>query len=163
MVQRIATGRLPYRYTFSGLPNVFLCGITVYHCPTCRSEAPMIPKVGQLHRVMADVISRNPTRLRGAEIRFLRKNIGVSSRELAQALAIAPETLSRAENDKMAFPATAERTLRILARYAAASESARDAVLELAGITVATKRKESATPGMCKFRLVKGENWRAAA
>ena len=51
----------PYQYKLSGLSNVFLIGITVRHCTGCGRESPVIPKLGQLHEVIAKVLLLFPT------------------------------------------------------------------------------------------------------
>jgi len=164
MRKRRATRAAPYRYAFSGLPNVLLSGIDVYRCSKCRAESPVIPRVGELHAVMADALARKPARLSGEEIRFLRKNLGVSSKIFATATGIAPETLSRAEGNKQPLPLPVEQVLRGLARAQARSESAQDQLLELARLAeVRKRRKVDVVSEACAFRLTRSHGWKAAA
>ena len=51
--QRQATLEDPYIYTMSGLKHVGLVGIQVRQCPRCKDESPIIPRIGELHRVIA--------------------------------------------------------------------------------------------------------------
>ncbi len=163
---RIAGPRHPYRYTFCGLTNVMLYGITVYRCEACGCRSPEIPRTGELLRVIADVVSRRQGRLRGEEIRFLRKNMGVSAKEFAKAAGIAAATLSRAENGKGTIPIPAEQLLRAMAREAARSETARELVRELARLALAETRGQRASrapSGPRRFRFVAGKRWEEAA
>lgn len=52
--------------------------------------------------------------LSGNEIRFLRKALGWSSRELAAKLEVRDETVSRWENEKEPIGATSEKLLRLI-------------------------------------------------
>lgn len=82
------------------LPRVGLVGILVYECPEGHGVVPQIPRVGELHRVIAEAFIKKPELLDGSELRFLRKNAGFSAQRFATLLAINPAHLSRVENGK---------------------------------------------------------------
>ena len=86
MVDWLATIKQPYRYSFSGVSNVFLSGIRVYNCPQCNTELPLIPKIEELHDLIARQIAQKPTPLTGEEIKFLRKNAGFPAAKFATLL-----------------------------------------------------------------------------
>ena len=67
-----------------------------------------------LHKGLARVISRKESRLAPAEIRFLRKHLGLSGVDFANVLGVVPETVSRWETGKADISSTAERLLRVL-------------------------------------------------
>ena len=48
------------RYTESGLPYVTLCDILVERCPACGNTLVNIPEMEQLHRLLANIVSRSP-------------------------------------------------------------------------------------------------------
>ena len=60
---RKATKERLYEYTLSGLSNVYLTGITVYTCPVCEAEGPVIPKIDQLHDSIAAALIKKPGKL----------------------------------------------------------------------------------------------------
>jgi hypothetical protein len=64
----------PYAYVIGGLPRVGLVGITVHRCARCDIDAPVIPKPGELHRLLAKLFLQKPGLLAGDELRFLRKH-----------------------------------------------------------------------------------------
>jgi len=68
-----------------------------------------------LHRAIAFALARQPEKLRGNEIRFLRKYLGWSGRDAAQNLHVKPETLSRWENGQTSMGDPSELLLRVLA------------------------------------------------
>jgi len=82
------------------LRNVFLVGITVLTCPQCKGESPVIPKIAQLHEVIARSLLTKPALLSGEEIRFLRKHAGVAQKAFADLLGMTQEHLSRVETGK---------------------------------------------------------------
>src|SRR2546426_612040 len=100
MVGRLTTPEAPYAYALGGLPRVGLAGITVYRCAACDLDAPVIPKPGELHRVITEFFVKKPGLLAGDELRFLRKHAGLPARTFAARLGIDPSHLSRVENGK---------------------------------------------------------------
>lgn len=97
MKERIAAADDPYRYLMSGLKNVYLEGITVRTCSGCKAESPIIPRIPELHTLIADWLIKKPDRLTGEEIRFLRKEADLSAKRFAALLRIDPAYLSRIE------------------------------------------------------------------
>jgi putative zinc finger/helix-turn-helix YgiT family protein len=104
-----------YLYKESGLANVTLVGIEVHRCPNCGEHEAVIPKIEQLHRVIATTIARKAPRLAAEEIRFLRKYLGWSGGDFGEHMGVSPETVSRWENGSATMGATAERLLRLAA------------------------------------------------
>jgi len=102
-----------YLYRESGLPNVTLVGIEVSRCPHCGEHEAVIPKIEQLHQVIAAAIARKVPRLTPKEIRFLRKYLGWSGGDFAEHMGVTPETVSRWENGSAIMSASAERLLRL--------------------------------------------------
>lgn len=76
VLPRKATADHPYKYALSGVPNVYLVGITVLAAQVVVERRPAIPHVPELHRLMTEVFVSKPGPLTGAELRFLRKNAG---------------------------------------------------------------------------------------
>jgi YgiT-type zinc finger domain-containing protein len=72
-----------HRYLESGLPNVLLVKVEMRRCPQCGEEELVIPKIEQLHRVLARAVAMNPERLTHQEVRFLRKYLGWSGADFA--------------------------------------------------------------------------------
>lgn len=113
-VERKATNNAPYRYLLSGLKNIYLVGINVMECPSCSEEYPVIPKMEELHNLIANDLINKSTKLKGDEIRFLRKNAGFSSIEFATLLKIDPSSLSRVEAGKDKIGPTLDKLARML-------------------------------------------------
>ncbi len=102
------------RYTIGGLSHVELHGVEVTTCPGCGKEELAIPRIGQMHRVLAEAFVTQRRMLAPVEIRFLRKHIGLSAADFAQRMGVARETVSRWENGAKPMGATADRLLRLL-------------------------------------------------
>jgi DNA-binding transcriptional regulator YiaG len=100
-----------YHYTESGLTNVWLAnGYTVRS--TKYGEGVSIHDVDGLHRALARALTSKP-RLTGAEVRFLRKEIGLSQRSLGALLGVTDQAVALWER-KGQLPKTADRLLRLI-------------------------------------------------
>jgi DNA-binding transcriptional regulator YiaG len=119
MKVRKATSRKPYHYELAGLKNVALAGIDVYICPNCGTEAPVIPKIVELHRVLALALVNENGDLTGDEVRFLRKWLGYGSGRFAELIGMTIEHLSRVEHGHKVLGTSSDRLLRVMVLTAA--------------------------------------------
>lgn len=110
----MTTRRENYRYQECGLRHVTLKGIEVSRCPDCGNFEISIPRLEGLHRLIAKTLIEKMTRFTGAEIRFLRKSLGLSAADFARRMGVTVETVSRWENDAAAIGPQADRLLRLL-------------------------------------------------
>ena len=106
------TARKNVRY--HALPSVTLGNVPVHECPECGNRQTEIPNLEGLNEVLAKHLVELDRHFSGAEVRFLRKYLDMSGRELAKAMGVQPETVSRWENDKATMNEQAERLLRML-------------------------------------------------
>jgi putative zinc finger/helix-turn-helix YgiT family protein len=104
------------RYDMGGLHNVTLQGVEVRRCAACGEESIKIPRIGQLHRLLASLLIGQPRLLVGDEIRFLRKHLGLSTRDFAHRMGVSRETVSRWENDKETMGEPTDHLLRALVK-----------------------------------------------
>ncbi len=133
MEVRMATLEKPYRYDLSGLDNVLLAGIEVKECSKCDVRVPVIPKVPELHKVIANHLVFKQKLLTGKEIKFLRKNVGIAANRLAALLEIDPAHLSRVESGKTPnLGAAADKLARAVITAASDGEDVRKVLLKLA-------------------------------
>lgn len=102
------------RYDIGGLPHVELHGVVVARCQGCGKETLTIPRISQLHRILAEGFVTQRRMLAPPEIRFLRKHIGLSAVEFAQRMGVTRETVSRWETGAQPMGAVADRLLRLL-------------------------------------------------
>ncbi|MES2390827.1 MAG: hypothetical protein V4555_04240 [Acidobacteriota bacterium] len=101
MSGHLATEEQPFHFTDSGLENVYLVGVRYFTAEDGRVVAE-IPAVNRLMRLIAKELVFSPSSLGGAEIRFLRKRLGMKTSDYCKVLRIDVATLSRIENDKQA-------------------------------------------------------------
>ena len=100
-----------YHYTKSGLTNVWLAnGYTVRK--TKYGEGISIHDADGLHRAIARALTNKP-HLTGTEVRFLRKEMGLSQRGLGELLGVTDQAVALWEK-KGRLPKTADRLLRLI-------------------------------------------------
>lgn len=107
---RVVRGR--YKFVESGLKNVELLGIDVIRCPKCKNVDPIIPNVNDLMRLLAVAVLSKPARLKGAEVRFLRKYLGMTGAEFSKLIHVDKGTLSKWENDEDPIGEQSDRLIR---------------------------------------------------
>lgn len=73
-----------------------------------------IPDYQGLLKKVAVTRAAHSLKLTGGDIRFLRKTLGLKSKDLAEKLDISPEHLSRCENEEKTLSANSEKVLRSL-------------------------------------------------
>jgi DNA-binding transcriptional regulator YiaG len=101
-------------YRESGMDHVLLKGVTKYSCKSCGAKRIQIVAIGQLHRLLAEIIAKKPARLLPSEVRFIRDHLELSNRDFAMLMGVTEAQASRWTNsESMGVPA--ERFLRILA------------------------------------------------
>jgi len=102
-----------YHYTESGLNNVYLSNVCVYKCD-CGEFFASIPAVIKLNENIGRSIIKKKSGLTGEEIKYLRKNIGLSAKEFAEYLGVNQSTLSRWENEKQTIDKSNDRVVRMI-------------------------------------------------
>lgn len=102
-----------YHFVESGLPNVYLDEVVIHYC-SCGEEAAEIPCLDDLLDKIAKRIVASAQFLSGAEVRFLRKRLGLQANELAEILGVSRVTVSRWENDKVKIDKAYDDMIRAL-------------------------------------------------
>jgi len=90
----------PYHLKGVGLPNVYLLnGVTFENDPN-YGKLVTIEKVNELHTVIGRCVVLKQEELTGDEMRFLRKQIGMTQVELAKLLRVTSQTVANYEKGK---------------------------------------------------------------
>jgi putative zinc finger/helix-turn-helix YgiT family protein len=104
-----------YRFRESGLDNVVLKGIEIIKCPSCGNEDPVIPNLDGLLRVLAVAIITSKQPLTGAEVRYLRKYLGMRGEQFARILHTDKSTLSKWETGAVNIGSKSDLLIRAVA------------------------------------------------
>ena len=103
----------PPRLGLAGV--VLLNAVLEERCDCCESvESVTIPNLQGMIAAASVCRILDPTKLRGSEIRFLRKALEKTGSELGEILNIRKETVSRWENDQEPIGPHLEKLLRLL-------------------------------------------------
>jgi putative zinc finger/helix-turn-helix YgiT family protein len=95
--KEVSVVRGNYQFKEVGLP-VILWGIELVKCDNCGTIEPIIPNVNGLMDAIAYAVISDKCKLTGAEIKFLRKYLGMSAAEFSRLIHVDPATMSRYEN-----------------------------------------------------------------
>jgi putative zinc finger/helix-turn-helix YgiT family protein len=105
--------RIVHKYKESGLEHITLSGIEEFKCPQCGAVYLEIPKAKQLNALIAEMLLKRDQVLSGAEIRFLRKQLGYSSEQFGKLISYDPKSLSRIENGHQKVTSTFDRLVKM--------------------------------------------------
>lgn len=103
-----------YHYVESGLDNVYLDSIDLLACDACGDESPIIPRILELHAAIGRAVALQQSPLRGEDVRFLRKQLGLRARQWAGLLKVSVETLSRWENNEQKIGPQSDALFRLM-------------------------------------------------
>ena len=145
LISERATARKPYPYVECGLPNVYLIGIELRSCPQ-HGESPVIPRMGELHCVIALSLIEKPGPLLGGEVTYLRKFARMQAKDFAARLRVSPETLSRIENSVQKMGASLDKLVRAVASAARDMKEARDVLLSPVAYEGSTRERVTLRP-----------------
>jgi len=105
--------KIIHKYKESGLDYITLVGIEEFRCPECGATYLEIPKIKQLNSFLASMVMKKEHTLSGAEIRFLRKQLGYSTAQFGKLISYDPKSLSRLENGHQKISSTFDRLVRM--------------------------------------------------
>ncbi|KAA6204566.1 MAG: helix-turn-helix domain-containing protein [Candidatus Tokpelaia sp.] len=103
-----------YHYTEIGLDNVYLIGIAP-EIDDAGEEIITIPFINKLFKAVAEAIVGYKKGISGAELRYLRTEMGLTQAELAALLHKDKQTIGRWERGETEIDGTAEAVIRRLA------------------------------------------------
>ena len=103
-----------HRFIESGLTSVMLKGVDLIRCERCNTSDPVIPHMNGLMRLIALALIQKPCKLRGEDVRYLRRYVGMSAADFAEILAVDPTTLSKWENDRDPVGPANDRLIRLV-------------------------------------------------
>lgn len=104
-----------YHDDLMGIPLILVDSIYQTVCEECGVIlSTTIPNQEELIAAVAVLRINDPLKLNGAEIKFLRKALGKTAKELADALEVTSTTVSRWENGKDPIGPTSEKLLRLI-------------------------------------------------
>lgn len=105
--------KAPYHYTECGLDDVYL--VSGYEREaTGYGEAVSVKKADDLHVEIGFYLATEEKMLTGKELRFLRKEMGLTQAELGQYVGLDAQTVARWEKDQYPVTPAADIVIRLL-------------------------------------------------
>ncbi len=101
-----------YRYTECGLDNVIISRVELL-TDDGGEQAVTIPNINGLHRAIAQTILARTSSMSGAELRFIRTEMGMTQAELADIVHREPLAVSRWERGERPIDENAEALIRL--------------------------------------------------
>jgi len=101
-----------YKFAECGLRRVVLQGVETVHCAKCGNEEVAIPRLNELMRALALAVVKQPFRLQGEDVKFLRKYLNMTQAEFAGLLDIHKTNLSKWENNEDRIGDQSDRLIR---------------------------------------------------
>jgi DNA-binding transcriptional regulator YiaG len=102
-----------YRFDEIGVP-VLLKNVRIADCGACGTREPVLANRARLMDTIAFAVASQPWKLRGSDVRFLRKFIGFNGAQFGKLVQVEPETLSRWENDQQDIGKNSDRLIRFI-------------------------------------------------
>ena len=94
---------------------VTLKNVEQVKCSKCGNADVVIPRLAQVMRTLAHAVIHKPYRLRGEEVRFLRKYLGMTGADFSALLKVDKTTLSKWENNDDPVGDQSDRLIRAVA------------------------------------------------
>ncbi|MGD9975879.1 MAG: type II TA system antitoxin MqsA family protein [Desulfatirhabdiaceae bacterium] len=102
-----------HSYRESGLENILLQEIDIFRCD-CGERVVSIPAMPELNAMIGRILVQKKSPLTGREIRFLRKNMGLTGKRLSEIMGVDNATISRWESDLQRPAKTHDHFFRLL-------------------------------------------------
>ena len=112
----LMSGRENHQYDDVGLVAATLVNVQIRRCPNCGETEVTVPNLEALDRTIALALIVRPGTLLPTDVVFLRKHLGLTSKQLADTVGVDKATVSRWERGHIAMPLPADRLIRSLVR-----------------------------------------------
>jgi putative transcriptional regulator len=121
--------REPYRYRACGLDDVYL--LNGYELvETSYGKGVQIESIEALHKVIATHLVMTPKSLSSKDFRFLRKQLNLTQKELADLMKVDVQTVARYEKAETSIPGPTDFLLRMLCAMELMPREKREEFLE---------------------------------
>lgn len=93
-----------------------LVGIPIHRCSNkeCGEVMPELKNIEKFHNIFAEALIKKSAPLTGKEVRFLRKEMDKSAKDLAMLLSVSPVTVSRWETGTEPVGIVSDKLVRML-------------------------------------------------
>lgn len=100
-----------YNYQESGIPNIFLEGIST----SKEKEYITIPNIYKLHKIISQRLLSSPGKLRGCNFKFIRTELGLNYKKFSRLIGTTIKYWKEIEAEKRTLTKMEEASFRIFA------------------------------------------------
>jgi DNA-binding transcriptional regulator YiaG len=119
-----------FQYKGCGLDNVYLANGYERRKTSGRTEVLHIEDLEGLHKTIALTLAVNPLEIGAAEFRFLRKELDMSQRVIAEVLGVQEQTVSLWERGEQSVPQYAKVLIATMTREYFSGHAAMKSVID---------------------------------
>jgi DNA-binding transcriptional regulator YiaG len=101
------------RYDQIGAP-VLLKNVQIVECAACGMRDPILSDRKRLMDAVTFAVASQPWKLRGSDVQYLRKYVGMTGLAFGKLVQVEPETLSRWENEQQDIGKSSDRLIRFV-------------------------------------------------
>ncbi len=142
--KKVKVRRGNYRYDQIGVP-VLLKKVQIADCAACGTREPILRDKKCLMDAVAFAVASQPWKLRGSDVRYLRKHLGMTGLAFGKLVQVKPETLSRWENDQQDIGKNSDRLIRfvVLSKSPGLRTHMEEFVMRYSGLTDRDARRSA--------------------
>lgn len=115
--QGLLLGKFEYKTSMTDTAIVLINSAREETCPDCGEKSYYIPDPSGLNKAIAVTRAKLAFKLRADEIRFVRKAMEATAKEISDLLGVSIETVSRWENGKLTMSPSNEKLFRLAACF----------------------------------------------
>jgi DNA-binding transcriptional regulator YiaG len=153
----------PYHLTAVGLPNIWLLNGVTFEDDPDYGQLVTIQKLSGLHRAIGLRIIEKSELMSGPELRFLRKQLGLTQAALAHKVQLTDQTIANYEKGVTEISGPADALLKLTYMISLVPDDTEARVVKSAMPTANDDERPPRLPPLTRFKIVQGWEERLAA
>lgn len=153
----------PYHLPAIGLPNIWLLNGVTFEDDPDYGQLVSIQKLSGLHRAIGLRIIEKPELMSGHELRFLRKQLGLTQAALAHKVQLCDQTIANYEKGVTPITGPADALLRLTYVVSLVPDDAKAGLVKSVMVPASDDERPARLPPVTRHKIVQGWEERLAA